>query len=69
MTVGSGFTPDLLTPLLGARGLTGLLSRRITAGGDFHPALRNRNNIHFSPTGRKQMPLCGRVTKTSFIRR
>ena len=38
VTVGSGVAPDLLTPFhrRGARGLTFLL----TAGGEFHPALR-----------------------------
>jgi hypothetical protein len=52
LTVGSGFSPDLLTPRdfryiesqmnAGARGLTGLtLSRcRHTAGGEFRPALK-----------------------------
>ena len=39
MTVGPGFSPDLRrSPWKGARGLPRLAS--ITAGGDFHPALR-----------------------------
>ena len=42
MTVGSGISPDLLTPPRqtgsGARGLPE--SDRDTAGGEFHPALR-----------------------------
>ena len=39
MTVGSGFAPALRrSPRKGARGLARLAS--ITAGGDFHPALR-----------------------------
>ena len=40
VTVGPGFTPGLLTlsTRRGARGLPG--QSRITAGGDFHPALR-----------------------------
>jgi len=43
MTVGSGISPDLLTPSRcntgsGARGLPE--SHRDTAGGEFHPALR-----------------------------
>jgi hypothetical protein len=33
-TVGSGVSPDLLTPPEGGR------SRAVTAGGEFHPALR-----------------------------
>jgi hypothetical protein len=39
LTVGSGFAPDLrLPPWKDARGLARRAS--ITAGGDFHPALR-----------------------------
>src|SRR5690606_30227665 len=43
VTVGSGFSPDLLTPageLAACRALAGSAPRRHTAGGDFHPALR-----------------------------
>lgn len=45
MTVGFGVTPNLLTPALGDcdenRALAGLCEKiAITAGGDFHPALR-----------------------------
>jgi len=41
MTVGSGITPDLLTcTLLGGAALAGLGALPVTAGGEFHPALR-----------------------------
>jgi len=44
MTVGSGIAPDLLTRPNGVEAaLAGLPDRepvRLTAGGDFHPALR-----------------------------
>jgi len=40
VTVGSGVSPDLLT-LLKQQALAGLFDRiKITAGGEFHPALR-----------------------------
>jgi len=39
-TVGSGIAPDLLTPaLLGAK-RSRAWAKTLTAGGDFHPALR-----------------------------
>jgi hypothetical protein len=40
MTVGPGITPDLLTLARKAKALAGLRTRPLTAGGDFHPALR-----------------------------
>jgi len=41
VTVGSGIQPDLLTlPTIGRKALAGLEVTLLTAGGDFHPALR-----------------------------
>lgn len=47
LTVGSGITPDLLSLPTGRRPratqqLIGSAADAITAGGDFHPALRSR---------------------------
>ena len=39
-TVGFGFTPNLLTLPLARKALAGLGLFTLTAGGDFHPALR-----------------------------
>jgi len=39
MTVGSGISPDLLTPAM-CGALAGSAHVRHTAGGEFHPALR-----------------------------
>lgn len=39
-TVGSGITPDLLTFHLAAKALAGFEGDLLTAGGEFHPALR-----------------------------
>jgi hypothetical protein len=40
-TVGSGITPDLLTPrTCGPKALAGLGIAAFTAGGELHPALR-----------------------------
>ena len=47
ITVGFGFTPNLLTPNIGRSRADGACWHRITAGGDFHPALRNR--WHYTP--------------------
>src|SRR3954449_7699679 len=40
MTVGFGITPNLLTLPLARKALAGLGLFTLTAGGDFHPALR-----------------------------
>jgi hypothetical protein len=40
VTVGSGITPDLLTLAVVCEALAGLADQGLTAGGDFHPALR-----------------------------
>lgn len=43
-TVGPGFSPDLLTlPTAGARGLAD--HGPLTAGGEFHPALRTYSSV------------------------
>jgi hypothetical protein len=44
MTVGSGITPDLLTPPACRRALAGSppVLGKTTAGRDFHPALRTK---------------------------
>jgi len=48
MTVGSGVSPDLLTPLKrAARGLMGCT--HITTGGEFRPALRTGSTCHKQP--------------------
>jgi hypothetical protein len=40
LTVGSGISPDLLDPAAIQQALAGSPINGITAGGDFHPALR-----------------------------
>jgi hypothetical protein len=40
LTVGFGITPNLLTLLREKKALAGLGFSTLTAGGDFHPALR-----------------------------
>jgi hypothetical protein len=40
LTVGFGIAPNLLTLLLKKKALAGLGDVTLTAGGDFHPALR-----------------------------
>jgi hypothetical protein len=40
LTVGSGISPDLLDPAATQQALAGSPEDGITAGGDFHPALR-----------------------------
>ena len=40
ITVGSGISPDLLVPAAMQQALAGSPWIGITAGGDFHPALR-----------------------------
>jgi hypothetical protein len=40
LTVGPGITPDLLTPARDSRALAGSQPSLLTAGGEFHPALK-----------------------------
>jgi len=48
MTVGPGFTPGLLS--LPKQALAGFFSFEITAGGEFHPALRTVDYDYQYPT-------------------
>src|ERR1700687_3103018 len=46
LTVGFGITPNLLTLPRGRKALAGLGLSTLTAGGDFHPALRTSAAKH-----------------------
>jgi hypothetical protein len=56
MTVGFGITPNLLTLPLARKALAGLGLFTLTAGGDFHPALRTLATRYEQPE-----QLCPRV--------
>src|ERR1700687_4657695 len=51
LTVGFGITPNLLTLPRGRKPLAGLGLSTLTAGGDFHPALRTSAAKHERPLG------------------
>jgi hypothetical protein len=51
LTVGFGFTPNLLTLPWVRKALAGLGCVTLTAGGDFHPALRTSAARYEQPTG------------------
>ncbi len=60
VTVGFGIAPNLLTPILADRALAGFeslslsLKGFVTAGGEFHPALRTNAPAGFPPVRTKR---------------
>src|ERR1700693_6584205 len=51
LTAGFGITPNLLTLPRGRKALAGLGLSTLTAGGDFHPALRTSAARYERPEG------------------
>src|SRR4051812_10636888 len=66
LTVGFGIAPNLLTLLQAKKALAGLGLATLTAGGDFHPALRTSAARHGRPDG--TMPAQCRCGKRDSLR-